>query len=334
MAVTIKDVARAAGVSASTVTRALTMPGLVHPATRDRVRRTAASLGYHPNRAARGLITGRTGNLGLLVPDLGNPFFPSVVKGVQARAHEADYAVFLADSDEDSAAEIGLVRKLAKQVDGVLLCSPRMSDDELRTLLGDTPIVLVNRRIARVPAVTAAFLDGMRQAVSHLTALGHRRIGYVAGPRTTWANRERLRSLRAVAAAAGAELVEIGNVRPQFEDGVAAADQVLAAAVSAVIAYNDLVALGLLHRFTARGVAVPGEISVLGFDDIAPAAMVHPPLTTVALPKEQAGRAGVDLLLAVLQQPDRPGAVRRELPVQLMVRGSTGPPAARRDIRS
>src|SRR3954463_3228168 len=179
MTVTIKDVARAAGVSASTVTRALTLPELVHPATRDRVRQTAANLGYHPNRAARGLITGRTGNLGLLVPDLGNPFFPSVVKGVQARAHEADYAVFLADTDEDSAAEIGLVRKLSKQVDGILLCSPRMSDEELRTLAVDTPLVLLNRRLARVPSVIPEFADAMRQAVSHLAALGHRRIAYV-----------------------------------------------------------------------------------------------------------------------------------------------------------
>jgi len=325
MAVTIKDVARAAGVSASTVTRALSTPELVNPATRDRVRQTAASLGYHPNRAARGLITGRTGNLGLLVPDLGNPFFPSVVKGVQARAHEADYAVFLADTDEDSAAEIGLVRKLSKQVDGIVLCSPRMSDDELRTLVGDTPIVLVNRRLARVPSVAAEFPDAMRQAVSHLLALGHRRIAYVAGPRISWANRERVRSLRMVTAAAGVELVEIGNVMPQFEGGVAAADQVLAAGVTAVIGYNDLVALGLLNRFTARGVTVPGDISVLGFDDIALAAMVHPSLTTVALPKEQSGRAGVDLLLQMLEQPDRPGGVRRELPVQLMVRASTGP---------
>ncbi|GIF21508.1 DNA-binding LacI/PurR family transcriptional regulator [Actinoplanes tereljensis] len=331
MAVTIKDVARAAGVSASTVTRALTMPALVHPETRDRVRRTAESLGYHPNRAARGLITGRTGNLGLLVPDLGNPFFPSVVKGVQARAHEADYAVFLADTDEDSAAEIGLVRKLSKQVDGLLLCSPRMTDDELRTLVGDTPMVLVNRRLARVPSVIPELLDGMRQAVSHLTALGHRRIAYVAGPRSSWANRERARSARTVVAAAGAELVEIGNVAPQFEGGVAAADQVLAAAVTAVIAYNDLVALGLLNRFTARGIAVPGDLSVLGFDDIPLAAMVHPALTTVALPKEQAGRAAVDLLLQLLAEPDRSPAARRELPTQLMVRASTGPPGTATD---
>jgi LacI family transcriptional regulator len=323
MAVTIKDVARAAGVSASTVTRALTLPELVHPDTRERVRRTAASLGYHPNRAARGLSTGRTGNIGLLVPDLGNPFFPSVVKGVQGRAHEADYAVFLADTDEDSAAEAGLVRRLSKQVDGIVLCSPRMPDEELRTLVADTPVVLVNRRIARVPSVTPEFPDAMRQAVSHLTALGHRRIAYVAGPRSSWANRERLRSLKA--AATEIELVEIGNVMPQFEGGVAAADQVLASRATAVIGYNDLVALGLLHRFTARGVAVPGDISLLGFDDIPLAAMVHPSLTTVALPKEQSGRAGVDLLLQLLAGPDRSTAARRELPTQLMVRHSTGP---------
>ncbi|MFI5932084.1 LacI family DNA-binding transcriptional regulator [Actinoplanes sp. NPDC051494] len=322
---TIKDVARVAGVSASTVTRALTLPELVHPATRERVLRAAGDLGYHPNRAARGLITGRTGNIGLLVPDLGNPFFPSVVKGVQARAHEADLAVFLADADEDSAAEAGLVRKLSQQVDGLLLCSPRMSDDELRSLAGDTPIVLVNRRIARVPSVTPDFPDGMRQAVGHLTALGHRRIAYVAGPRGSWANRERTRTLRMVSETAGVDLVEIGNVSPQFEGGVSAADRVLAASVTAVIGYNDLVALGLLHRFAARGVAVPARISVLGFDDIAFAAMSHPALTTVALPKELAGRAAVDLLLRLISDPGRPGVLRRDLPTQLMVRGSTGP---------
>ncbi|MFG1993035.1 LacI family DNA-binding transcriptional regulator [Actinoplanes sp. NPDC048988] len=318
MAVTIKDVARAAGVSAATVTRALSNPEVVRPSTRDRVKEIAASLGYHPNRAARGLITGRTGNLGLLVPDLGNPFFPSIVKGVQARAHEADHAVFLADTDEDPAAEAGLVRKLAKQVDGVLLCSPRMAEAELRELAAEVPVVLLYRRIPGVPSVTAEFLDGMRQAVSHLVALGHRRVAYVAGPRSSWANRERVRSLRAVAKGK-VELVETGNVAPQFEGGVSVADRVLAERVTAVIAYNDLVALGLLHRFAARGVGVPGDISVLGFDDIPLSAMVHPALTTVALPKELAGQAGVDLLL---RRHDRE---RRELPTQLMVRGSTGP---------
>jgi DNA-binding LacI/PurR family transcriptional regulator len=325
MAVTIKDVARAAGVSPATVCRALSTPDLVRAETCERVRRSAAELGYSPNRAARGLITGRTGNLGLIVPDLGNPFFPGVVKGIQARAREADYAVFLADTDEDPAAETQLVRTLAKQVDGLVLCSPRMSEAELRDFAAQTPLVMLNRRVGRIPAVTFANVDGMRQAVTHLTALGHRRIAYVAGPRASWSNRERVRGLRLAVAAAGAELIEIGPVQPQFDGGVAAADPVLAAGVTAVIAYNDVIALGLLSRFNARGIAVPAAVSVIGFDDIALAAMVHPSLTTVGLPIENSGRAGIDLLLGLLQDPARFGATRRELDTQLMVRGSTGP---------
>ncbi|MGW4945779.1 LacI family DNA-binding transcriptional regulator [Actinoplanes sp. NPDC004185] len=325
MAVTIKDVARAAGVSPSTVCRALSTPELVRAETRERVQRSAAELDYSPNRAARGLITGRTGNLGLIVPDLGNPFFPGVVKGIQARAREADYAVFLADTDEDPAAEAQLVRTLAKQVDGIVLCSPRMSEQELRGVAALTPVVLLNRRVGRLPAITFDNVDGMRQAVTHLTALGHRRIAYVAGPRASWSNRERVRGLRLAIAAAGAELVEVGPVQPQFDGGVAAADQVLAAGVTAVIAYNDVIALGLLSRLNARGIAVPAAISVLGFDDIALSAMVHPSLTTVGLPMKSCGRAGVDLLLGLLQDADKFGSTRRELGTQLMVRGSTGP---------
>jgi DNA-binding LacI/PurR family transcriptional regulator len=325
MAVTIRDVARAAGVSPATVCRALTTPDRVRDTTRARVVHAAGELGYSPNRAARGLITGRTGNLGVIVPDLANPFFPGVVKGVQARAREADYAVFLADTDEDPTVEADLVRALSKQVDGIVLCSPRMAEADLRSVADETPVVLLNRRVGRIPSVAVDNLDGMRQAVGHLAALGHRRVAYVGGPRSSWSNRERLRALRTVAASAGIEPVEIGNVAPHFDGGVAAADLVLAADVTAVVAYNDLIALGLLSRFRARGIAVPTEMSVIGVDDIALAAMVNPALTTVALPKEQTGRAGVDLLLALLEGPNRVGTARRELDTQLMVRGSTGP---------
>ena len=324
-AVTIKDVARAAGVSPATVCRALSTPELVRPTTRERVLKLAGELGYHPNRAARGLITGRTGNIGLIVPDLANPFFPAIVKAVQNRARESDYSVFLADTDEDPSVEAELVRALSKQVDGIVLCSPRMSEEDLRSVAGETPMVLLNRRVGRMPAVTVDNLDGMRQAVAHLSALGHRRIAYVAGPRMSWSNRERVRGLRAVSAAAGIEVVDVGNVVPQFSGGVAAADLVLAAGVTAVVAYNDLIALGLLSRFDARGVSVPSGISVIGFDDIVLAGMVNPPLTTIAQPKEQTGRAGVDLLLQLMEEPDRAGVARRELTSQLMVRGSTGP---------
>ena len=200
MAATIRDVARAAGVSPSTVSRALTMPEMVSPTTRERVRRAADRLDYAPNRAARGLITGRTGNLGLIVPDLANPFFPSIVKAVQSRARESDYAVFVADTDEDADAELGMVRALAKQVDGLLLCSPRMSENDMQAVAAETTIVLLNRRVGRIPAITFDNADGMRQAVAHLQALGHHKIAWVAGPRASWSSRERARGLRAATA--------------------------------------------------------------------------------------------------------------------------------------
>ncbi|MCW2142754.1 transcriptional regulator, LacI family [Actinoplanes cyaneus] len=325
VAVTIKDVARLAGVSQSSVCRALADPARVRPETRDRVERAAHELDYHPNRVARSLITGRTLNIGVVLPDLANPFFPSVVKAIQTRARGFDYAVFLSDTDEDPALEVPAIRALAEQVDGFLLCSPRAADEELRSNAREKPIVVLNRRVTPFPSVTADSADGMRQAVAHLHALGHRSVAYVAGPRTSWSNRDRLRGLRAATAARGMDLVEAGNVAPTVDGGAAAADLVLATPATAVLAYNDLTALGLIQRFHARGVDVPGRISVVGFDDIHLAALVVPPLTTVAIAKEQIGRAGVDLLLASMAGRDSTGTARRVLPTQLIVRGSTGP---------
>jgi DNA-binding LacI/PurR family transcriptional regulator len=297
---------------------------MVNPETRERVRRVAQRLGYAPNRAARGLITGRTGNLGLIVPDLANPFFPSLVKGVQAKAREADYAVFIADTDEDPRAEAGLVRALAKQVDGLILCSPRAPEEEIRALADDGVLVMVNRRFGNLPSVIFDNADGMRQAVAHLQALGHRRVAWVGGPRTSWSNRDRMRGLRSAATTTGIELLPMGHFPPQFEGGVAAADLIIASGVTSVITYNDLMALGLLGRLRDRGVDVPGDISVIGTDDIHMSAVSSPALTTVSLAKEQAGRAAVDLLLSLLEQPEGVRNMRRELPTQLLVRASTG----------
>ena len=323
MAATARDVAQAAGVSTSTVSRALSLPHMVRADTRERVRQAAERLGYTPNRSARGLITGRTGNVGLIVPDLTNPFFPGVVKGVQAWARDADHAVLIADTNEDPAAEPGLVRALAAQVDGLILCSPRMSDEELQGLRGSTRIVLINRRCGTAPAVTFDNAGGIRQVVAHLEALGHRRIAWLGGPRSSWSNRERTRALRAATSAAGLDLVAIGNFPPSFEGGVAAADQVVASGASAVVAYNDLIALGVVSRLQARGIRVPARLSVVGIDDIPMSGMSNPALTTLALPEEQAGRVAVDLLLGLIENPDSGPGPRRELPAHLLVRGST-----------
>ena len=327
MTVTIHEVARRAGVSVSTVSRALAVPDLVRATTRERVLAVVAELGYQPNRAARGLITGRTGNIGVVVPDVANPFFSAVLKGCHARARESQNVVFLADAEEDARVEVEVVTAMAKQVDGIVLCSSRMSDEQLARVVGLAPLVLLNRRVPGTPSVLMDSADGVRQAVEHLAALGHRRIAHLSGPATSWSAQERRRGLRAAGPAAGVETVELGPFAPTFQAGLQAADLAVAADVSAVLAYNDLMALGVLSRLAARGIAVPQRLSVVGFDGIEMSAMTTPPLTTVLMPTEAAGRAAVGLLLEVLARPEEERGAVQTLPTQLIVRSTTVPPA-------
>jgi LacI family transcriptional regulator len=325
MAVTIRDVARAAGVSPSTVSRALSLPDMVDPTTRERVLRVAEHLGYEPNRAARGLITGRTGNLGLLLPDLANPFFPSMVKAIQHHAHRSDYQVLMMDTDEDPAVELPLVRSLAKQVDGIILCAPRMRPADLREAAAVRPTVLVNRKARRLPSVTFDNHTGMREIVTHLVGLGHRDIGFVAGPRSSWSGAERLRGLRDAAAETGVRLAELGHFAPTFDGGLAAVESTLLSGVTAVLAYNDLAALGLIRALASRDVDVPGHLSVVGIDDIAVSTMVDPALTTLALPTEDAGRAAVDTVLRMLSGPAPDRTPQVDIGTTLVVRETSGP---------
>jgi DNA-binding LacI/PurR family transcriptional regulator len=328
----IHDVAALAGVSVATVSRSFTIPEVVRDATRESVVAAATALGYQPNRAARGLITGRTGNIGVIVPDLGNPYFHAVLKGAQARARRADYAVFVADGQESASEEEALINAMSKQVDGIVLCSSRLAPGKLAALEATPTVVLLNRRVAGLPSVIVDSADGMKQAVHHLASLGHVRGAFVSGPRHSWSNRERHKGLRAAALECDIEVVTIGPVAPQFESGVGAAERVLEAGVTAVLAYNDLVAVGILSRLAQLGVTVPDELSVVGFDDIPLAAMVTPALTTVALPTALAGQAAVDLLLGRLENAGPPTARDlRKLPASLVIRGSTSAPAAVRE---
>jgi len=326
MPATIRDVARLAGVSPSTVSRALSMPEMVNEATRARVATAVDQLRYQPNRAARGLITGRTGNVGLVVPDLANPFFAGVAKGVQARARRDDVAVFVADTDEEPAVEAGLFRALAKQVDGLVLCSPRSSAHDLAAIAQDTNVVLINRRVQGIAGLIFDDEDAMRQALAHLAALGHRRIAWVAGPESSWSSRHRELGLRAAAEARGVELIAVGSFAPTYEGGVAAADQVVATAATAVVTYNDLMAIGLLARLHARGISVPDDLSVLGVDDIEMSRMAIPALTTVRLPKQRIGQIAVEILLGLIMMPESLPPILRQnaLPGELIVRSSTG----------
>jgi DNA-binding LacI/PurR family transcriptional regulator len=324
--VTIREVAREAGVSISTVSRAFTMPDLVSPATKATVEAVAERLGYRPNRAARALITGKTGNIGVIVADLRNPFFHGVLRGAQARAREADHWIFLADSDEDPRTEQELISQMAKQVDGIAVCGSRMTHAQVAEVMPAARLVFFNRQISGAPAVLLDDGSAAQQAAEHLAALGHREIAYLAGPAASWSNGQRLRSLKQAAKRLGLSLTTLGPFAPGFEGGVQAADLAYAAGVSAVVAYNDLMAIGVLSRFADRRIEVPARISVISFDDIPMAAMTNPPLTTMAMPKHAAGRAVIELLLRLLADQKPPPATR--LPCHLNVRGSTSPRGA------
>jgi len=249
-----------------------------------------------------------------------------VTKGVQARARAAGFVVIIADSDEDPGQETELVRNLSDQVDGVMLCSPRAPDSVLIDLARERTLVLINRSCGDLPSVAIDNREGVRQAMTHLHALGHRTIAYVGGPTTSWSNAARLDALHTVAAQKkDLEVIYLGSFPPYVSGGVAAADLVIASGATAVLAFNDLVAFGLLDRFRRRGIDVPGDISVVGVDDLPLSALTYPSLTSVGIPLVSCGRAGVDVLLSVIR--NEPGAPvhHQDLSFQLAVRASTGP---------
>ena len=324
MTITIKDVARLSGVHISTVSRAFSAPDMLRPETRDRVLAAAASLGYRPNRAARALITGRTHNLGLVVPDIANPFFPAMIKAAESQARQHDYHVFVADTHEEAATEEEVVQALAQQVDGIVLCSSRLPLPTLERLRGAVAMVTVNRPVTGIPAVVMDVGLGTRQAVEHLVSLGHRRLHLLAGPYRSWTDRQVRRAAVTVAGINGVELTVHGPNQPTEEAGFRAADDVIRSGATGVLAYNDLMALGLISALEAQGASVPSSISVVGIDDVMVGRYCKPRLTTVAMPTSEAGRMAVDILMAARSDGESPVV---SLPTALIVRESSGPVA-------
>ena len=320
---TVRDVAARAGVSPATVSRVFTQPEAVAPETRQRVLAAAEELRYAPNPIARSLARRRTGNLGIVVPDIVNSFSAVVIKAVQQEARREGYALFVAASDELADDEERWARALAPQVDGLLLASPQSSDAVLRSLTETVPVVVTNRLVDAIPAVLTESASATGDAVEHLHALGHRDLVYLAGP-DGYSNTSRLAGVHEASGRLGLRPVILGPFPARFSSGVRAADLVLAAGATAVIAFNDDIAAGLLNRFADRGVRVPDDVSVVGHDDTALAEMVTPRLTTVRIPAATTGATAAQLLVQHIRGPD--GAARRcELPSELIVRRSTGP---------
>jgi DNA-binding LacI/PurR family transcriptional regulator len=322
----IREVAARAGVSPATVSRVFTRPDTVAADTRRRVIAVADELSYTPHPVARSLARGRTGNIGIVVPDIANSFSAVVTKAVQQEARRDGYALFVAGSDEIAQDEEQWARAMAAQVDGLLLLSPQMPDDALLALAAITPVVMTNRLLDGIPAVLTDSYEATGHAVEHLHALGHRELVYLAGPEG-YSNDVRLRGFRDTSGRLGIAASELGPFQARFSDGMRAGDLVLATSATGVVAYNDEVAVGVINRLADRGVRVPQDVSVVGYDDTQLAEMVMPRLTTVRIPAATAGTAAAGMLLDVIGGRD--GAVRDRvrLPAELVVRSSTGPVA-------
>lgn len=323
---TLRDVAELSGVAVSTASRALTKPGRVNEETASRVLEAARTLGYAPSAPARALISGRTGMVALVVPDITNPFYFGILRGTQARLREGGYVHVLADTEESAEAEELALRTLRGSVDGVILAASRLSDERLTAWARELHLVTINRS-APLPTSPSVIIDtpgGAVQALEHLASLGHRRVAYAGGPPTSWSDARRRAAIAPVAERWGIEVIRLGPYMPRREAGAAAADAALQSGATGILAFNDLLAFGVLERLAARGVDVPGRMSVVGCDDVFGADLVRPTLTTVAAPLERAGRHAADLLLAVLDPLHQAQPAPLELATHLVVRGSTG----------
>lgn len=319
--VTISQVAEAAGVARSSVSRAFSRPGVLLPETVERIKSVARELGYAPNHTARALSTGRHGNIALIVPDVANPFFPPLIRAAQIEADKSDFCVFLGNSDESPAQEDRLVERFSGQVEGVVLVSPRLSDEKIRAHAAKLPLVLINRDVTGIPRVLIDSGSGVEEAVRHLHKLGHKKIAYVCGPARSWSNKQRRAAVRKAANKLNLEFDVVSAAVPSYEAGRDALDKVLSKGASAAIAFDDLTAQGLLGGLAERHIQVPVDFSVIGCDDVL-GAVTFPSLTTVSNRSIEAGNAALTLLLKMLRS-DAIQDVRYVLETHLVVRNTT-----------
>lgn len=329
MPVTLRDVARKAGVSVKTVSRVVNNQGEISEETRLRLMAVIREMGYRPNLVARGLVTQRTRTLGLVVPDITNPFFPEVARGVQEWARDHRYNVFLCNSGEDQAEELNALHSLAEQgVDGIII-SPCYSTGEnlVRFAQEYRPIVTINHLYTHpnISMILTENWQGAKLVVDYLVGKGHSQIGMVAGLEKSLARGRRISGFSAAMQEHGLEVVvePIQGTMPNIENGYHATFSLLTRhpQLTALFVYNDLMALGAMQACRELGRHVPDDCAIVGFDDIQVAGLVSPPLTTIRLDKYQVGQAAIRRLLEMLDQPTANFAPI-SLDVELVIRQS------------
>jgi DNA-binding LacI/PurR family transcriptional regulator len=332
--ISIKDVAKAVGVSHPTVSRALQGSPLVHPETARQIREKAEEMGYKASAVARSLVTRKTWTIGLVVAAISDPFYGEIVSGVEEVASRNGYSVILANAPIDPEREVGVVRSLQeRRVDGILVTASRAGERYIAISSEmSIPIVLINNQHDGqfVHSVSIDNLHGARQAIEHLIALGHRRIGYIGNQQGYRSDRERYAAYRRTLSKARLpfqpELVAYGNGLP---DGcLSAVNQLLSLPEppTAIFCYNDMSCLGAIRVAADRGLRIPEDLSLVGFDDLFFAPYLQPALTTVCQPRQFMGQRAMEILLALLAGESIEKKERVE--GQLIIRSSTAAPSA------
>lgn len=332
MPVSIYDIARVAGVSPSTVSRALENHPRIGAATRKRIQGLAREMEYVPSTVARSLTAKKTWTIGMVLTTISDPFMGRVVEGVEQAAIEAGFNVFISTSQHDRQREIAVIEMLQKRrVDGIIVLTSHAFERPPRLFSsGKVPVVIINEQGAgeNMHFVAVDDLHGAHMAVEHLIALGHRRIGYVNVPNRPKSNQYRCKGYQDALQAAGIAFdPTLVFAAPASEDhaeiGAASLEPLLAAGATAVFCYNDATAIGLLTACSQRGLAVPARLSIIGFDDIDLAAYTLPRLTTIRQPRFALGQWAMQMLLALLDGQEPPNRV---VPGELVVRQTTATP--------
>ena len=342
MSVTIRDVARLAGVSVATVSRVLNASAPVREETRARVLEVARELRFSPNSAARSLSRQRAGALGVILPDLYGEFFSELLRGIDQEAQRAGHSLLVSSSHHDSRGIGAAVRAMRGRVDGLMVMAPDVSAPLLADVIpAGVPTVLLNGPAvdagvyhvdADVYEITVDNFGGARAMTRHLIALGHTRIGFIAGAALNHEAIERARGHRAAMREAGLPCEPALDVRGDFTEdgGWRGARELLALASppSVIFASNDAMAVGALSALREAGLSVPGDVAVVGFDDIPIARFLNPPLTSVRVGIAALGERAASLLLAALAERSPPGHPSRRavLPAVLVIRDSCGAP--------
>jgi LacI family repressor for deo operon, udp, cdd, tsx, nupC, and nupG len=332
---TIYDIAKHVGVSAGTVSRALSRPDKVLPATRKRIEEAAAALAYVPNTVARTLKTQRSGKILVTVPDIANPFFAQILQGAEEAAQAADYAVLLGDTQNRPDREERYAQMLPRnEADGLIVLGHRLppTAQEIVKRLGVGAPVVNGCEFDPALGIPSVHIDNAaaaRTAMEHLYALGHERIAVVGGPPDNPLHRQRLEGAKAAARAKGRlRLLTIAPGDFSVESGYVAAKKLLsqASAPTAAFCFSDQMALGVLAACRDMAIRVPRDFSIVGFDDLESSRYLTPPLTTISQPMREIGVRAVNLLLAIIESVDAPH--QQTLDFSLMLRGSTAAPAA------